>query len=160
MNQEPDSQILLTTELGKELEAGDGNVLARVIGIRRLADGEVLAQEGDTSHTLFILVSGKLAVSSHINGMETLLYTMKPGECAGTHAFVERASRQVTLTAVGDCVVYTLEPDHFEPLLDSHPKLVYRLMRGLFRVTHQNLVSMHMETQQLSNYILKTGGRY
>jgi CRP/FNR family transcriptional regulator, cyclic AMP receptor protein len=160
MNQKPDNQALLRTELGQELEAEDCNVLTRVMGVRSLADGEVLAQEGDTSHTLFILVSGKLAVSSHINGMETLLYTMKPGECAGTRAFVERATRQATLTAVGDCVVYTLEPEDFEPLLDTHPKLVYRFMRGLFRLTHQNLVSMHMETQQLSNYILKTGGRY
>jgi hypothetical protein len=33
-------------------------------------------------------------------------------------------------------------------------------MRGLFRITHMNLMRMNVETQQLSNYINKTGGRY
>jgi CRP-like cAMP-binding protein len=160
MSQDANCQTLLDTDLGKDLDKGDCELLTGIMGVWSLVDGEVLASEGDTSHTLFILVSGKIAVSSRINGTETMLYTMKPGECAGTRAFVERASRQVTLTAAGDSIVYTLEPDDFEPLLETHPALVYRFMRGLFRLTHNNLVSMHMETQQLSNYITKTGGRY
>jgi CRP-like cAMP-binding protein len=66
----------------------------------------------------------------------------------------------VTLTAVGDTVVYTLEPEDFESLLETHPRVVYKFMRGLFRLTHQNLTRMNEVTQQLSNYITKTGGRY
>ena len=56
--------------------------------------------------------------------------------------------------------MYTLEPEDFESLLETHPQVLYKFMRGLFRQTHSNLVKMDVESQQLSNYINKTGGRY
>jgi CRP-like cAMP-binding protein len=85
---------------------------------------------------------------------------MKEGECAGTRAFVDRTPRKATLRSIGNTTVYTLTPDAFESLLDSRPRLVYKVMRSLFRVTHSNLMRMNQETEQLSNYINKTQGRY
>ena len=85
---------------------------------------------------------------------------MKLGECAGTRAFVDLAPRRATLKAVGDTTVYTMEPKAFEALIDKHPRVVYKVMRGLFRLTHMNLMRMNVETKELSNYIHKTGGRY
>jgi len=85
---------------------------------------------------------------------------MKEGECAGTRAFVDRTPRKATLRSIGNTTVYTLTPDAFESLLDSQPRLVYKVMRSLFRVTHTNLMRMNQETEQLSNYINKTQGRY
>ncbi|HGX94201.1 MAG TPA: Crp/Fnr family transcriptional regulator, partial [Candidatus Tenderia sp.] len=38
--------------------------------------------------------------------------------------------------------------------------IVYKVMRGLFRITHANLLRMNQEKDQLSNYISKSGGRY
>jgi CRP-like cAMP-binding protein len=70
------------------------------------------------------------------------------------------APRRATLTAEGDTTVYTLDPNDFEGLLESHPRIVYKVMRGLFRLTHMNLMRMNVETQELSNYIHKSGGRY
>lgn len=160
MSQVSSCQCLVNSALGKDLSAEECEVLSRVMGVRNLSDGEVLVKEGDTVKTLYILLSGKLAVSSRIVGTDTTLYTMHPGECAGTRAFVDMAARQATLTAVGDSVVYTLEPEDFESLLETHPRVVYKFMRGLFRQTHHNLMRMNMEKQQMINYINKTGGRY
>jgi CRP-like cAMP-binding protein len=160
MSQDVSCQSLLNTALGKDMDSGDCEVLTPHMGVRQLQDGEVLVREGDTSKTLFVLVSGKIDVNSQVSGNQTHLYTMVPGECAGTRAFVDMDVRHVTLTAVGDTVVYTLEPEDFESLLETHPRVVYKFMRGLFRLTHQNLTRMNEVTQQLSNYITKTGGRY
>jgi len=160
MTEQANCQSLLDSALGKDLGDDECEVLVGLMGVVRLNDGEVLVKEGDTVRTLFILVSGKLAVISRLNGIETKLYNMKPGECAGTRAFVDKAPRLATLQAVGEAAVYTLEPDNFESLLETHPRVVYKIMRGLFRLTHSNLVRMYAETQQLTNYINKTGGRY
>ena len=85
---------------------------------------------------------------------------MQSGECAGTRAFVDRSPRQATLRAIGPATVYTMLPERFETLLESHPRIVYKVMRALFRTTHINLVRIFQETEQLTNYITKTGGRY
>jgi CRP-like cAMP-binding protein len=151
---------MMNSALGKDLDRQDCEALITVMGSRHLKDGEVLVKEGDADTTLFILVDGRITVNSKVGGKETTVYTMKVGECAGTRAFVDRARRQATLRAVGEATVYTLDPKDFESLLETHPRVVYKFMRGLFRMTHINLMRMNAETQQLSNYIHKTGGRY
>ena len=156
----PDSTRIGNTVLGQELEPDECNVIAGVMHAVNLKNGEILASRGDKNSTLYLLVEGKLEVISEIEGEEKTVYTMAAGECSGTRAFVDRQSRKATLRAVGDTIVYTLEPDDFESLLTTHPVVMYKVMRGIFRVTHRNLMRMNLETQQLSNYISKSGGRY
>lgn len=160
MSLKPECKPMSDSSLGQDMSQEDCEVLVTVMGTREYKDGEIIVKEGDSDHTLFILVAGKIAVNSNIGGQDTTVYTMKAGECAGTRAFVDLAPRQATLRAVGDTTVYTLLPEDFERLLDSHPRVVYKFMRGLFRLTHMNLMRMNAETQQLSNYIHKSGGRF
>lgn len=160
MGLKPDCEAVVDSSLGHELEKDECQVLTDAMNVRELKDGEVLVKEGDDDNTLFILTKGKLVVSSEVDGEESAVYTMKVGECAGTRAFVDLAPRKATLTAEGDSAVYTLTPKDFEALLEKHPRVVYKVMRGLFRLTHINLMRMNVETQELSNYIHKSGGRY
>ena len=160
MSKAPECEPIVDSSLGQELEKDECQVLTTVMGIRDLKDGVILVKEGEKDTTLFVLTSGKLAVSSVIEGKDITVYNMKVGEVAGTRAFVDRAPRRATLKAVGNTTVYTLKPQNFESLLDTQPRIVYKVMRGLFRITHMNLMRMNVETQQLSNYINKTGGRY
>lgn len=160
MTQRNDCKILVNSLLGKDLDTDECAVLLGRTAERELRDGEDLVKAGDTTRTLFILVAGKVAVNGKVGGKDVVLYTMKPGECAGTRAFVEMSPRAATLRAVGNATVLTLEPGDFEALLETHPRIVYRFMRGLFRQTHANLMRMDAESQQLANYITKSGGRY
>ncbi len=153
-------EAVIDSVLGQELNHDECQLLTNVMKVRNLSDGEYLVKEGEDDHHLFILTKGKLIVSSLKEGNEIDVYKMKVGECAGTRAFVDRASRQASLRALGDATVYTLDPKDFESLLDEHAGVVYKVMRGLFRLTHKNLMRMNSETQELSNYINKTGGRY
>lgn len=160
MSKTPKCELLVDSTLGQELEKSDCDVLTTVMGVHQLKDGETLITEGENDSTLFVLIEGKLAVISNIENEEQVVYTMKTGECAGTRAFIDRAPRKATLRAIGNTTVYTMEPEKFESLLDTHPRIVYKVMRALFRLTHSNLMRMNVESQQLSNYIHKTGGRY
>lgn len=160
MTQNTDCKFLMNSLLGQDLDEAECAVLAGIMGSRQLQHGEVLVNAGDTTRTLFMPASGSITVSGGAVGNDITLYTVKVGECAGTRAFVEGASRPAMLRASGATTVYTLEPEDFESLLETHPQVLYKLMRGLFRQTHTNLVKMDAESQQLSNYINKTGGRY
>lgn len=156
-----DYRIVRNSTVGTELTEEKAKLLAEKLGVRQLKDGELLVKEGEADQTLFILATGKLAVTSKdTQGVEQAVYTMKEGECAGTRAFVEQSPRKATLRALGDAVVYTLTPADFEALLEMHPRLAFKVMRALFRVTHANLSRMNQETRALANYISKTQGRY
>lgn len=157
----PQYQKIQSSSLGAELEAEECRVLATIMEVRRLNDGELLIAEGASASTLFLLAEGRLSVTSRAEGKDDLVYIMSPGECAGTRAFVDRAPRKATLRAAGSATVYTMEPEAFESLLDDgHARIVYKVMRALFRNTHTNLMRMNQESRELSNYITKTHGRY
>ena len=160
MNTEIDIEAMCASTIGKELTVEECRTLSSVMGIQKLKDKDVLSTEGDRSCTLYILIDGKLELYSDKEGKDTVIYTMKKGECAGTRAFIDRTTRKASLIASGDTIVYTMEPDAFETLIDANPRIIYKVMRALFRNTHTNLIRMNQEAKQLSNYINKTQGRY
>ena len=160
MSNTADYKQVRNSSVGAELHENEAKILAAILGVRQLKDGELLVNEGAADQTLVILISGKLAVINSTGGKENQVYTMKEGECAGTRAFVDRAPRRATLRALGTATAYTLTPESFESLVDDHPRLAYKVMRALFRVTHTNLMRMNQESQQLANYITKAQGRY
>lgn len=160
MSKSADYKQVRNSSVGAELHEDEAKTLAAILGVRQLKDGELLVSEGGADQTLFILATGKVAVISSAEGKENQIYTMKAGECAGTRAFVDRAPRRATLRAIGNATVYTLTPESFESLVDAHPRLAYKVMRALFRITHTNLMRMNQESQELANYIHKTQGRY
>jgi CRP/FNR family cyclic AMP-dependent transcriptional regulator len=160
MSENANPQRVRTSSLGAELYEDEAKILAGIMGVRHLKDGELLVAEGGAEHTLFVLIEGKLAVIGNNDGKEAVLYTMAEGESAGTRAFIDRTPRKATLRALGAATVYSLTPDAFETLLDSHPRIVYKVMRALFRVTHTNLMRVNQESQALANYITKSHGRY
>jgi len=160
MSDQVQCERIKASTLGEELEMDECQTLAGVMKLRRLKAGERLIEEDQADDTLFVLVEGRLGVSTSASGGEATVYTMRPGECAGTRAFVDRTPRKASLRALEDSVVYTLVPDDFESLLDTNPWVVYKVMRAIFRVTHSNLMRMNLESEQLLKYITKTGGRY
>ena len=160
MSKNADYKLVRNSSVGAELHEDEAKTLAAILGVRQLKDGELLVSEGAADQTLFILALGKLAVIGSAEGRENLVYTMKEGECAGTRAFVDQTPRKATLRAIGIATVYSLTPNDFESLLDAQPRLAYKVMRALFRITHTNLMRMNQESHELANYISKTQGRY
>ncbi len=159
MSKKPDVEKIGTSSLGNEMSLKECEVIAGIMEIRELNDGEYLIDERGHEHTLFLLADGRLDVISEAN-KNSPVYAMSPGEVAGTRAFVDRTPRRATLKAVGKTTIYTLEPAPFEALLKTRPDIVYKVMRALFRITHDNLGRMNQETEQLTNYINKSNGRY
>ena len=64
------------------------------------------------------------------------------------------------LANAGDTKVLVLQRAKFETLINSHPMIMYRVMRGLARNMHGIVRRMNTESAELSNYIYRTHGRY
>jgi CRP/FNR family transcriptional regulator, cyclic AMP receptor protein len=155
------AEAVARSALGAGLDARECAALAEKMGVQGMRQGELIVREGESRRTLFVLAQGRLSVCKASDGdRETRLYELRIGECAGTRAFLDGSDRKAMLRADTDGALLTLEPDDFESLIESHPRLVYKVMRALFRVTHTNLMRMNLETAELRNYLMKTGGRY
>jgi CRP/FNR family cyclic AMP-dependent transcriptional regulator len=153
-------EAIAQSTLGAELSPDECAALAAVTGAEMVPAGQTLVREGEARRTLFILARGRLNVRKDVHGQEETVYQMRVGECAGTRAFVDGSPRRAALCTDTDSQVLTLEPDAFEGLIESEPRLVYKVMRAIFRVTHSNLMRVNLESAELRNYMMKSGGRY
>jgi hypothetical protein len=54
----------------------------------------------------------------------------------------------------------SLERAKFETLINSHPMIVYKVMRGVVRNVHSIVRHMNAQSSEMSNYIFRTHGRY
>ena len=130
MSLEVNFNIVKQSSLGDEMDEAECQQIASIMQAKQLKDGEILVPEGGSDNTLYLLAEGSLVVTTNLRGTEKLVYTMKPGECPATRAFVDKAPRKATLRANGPTVVYSLQPDPFETLLDSpHPAKVQPVCR-------------------------------
>ena len=154
------AQVLSQSTLGAELTADECQALAGIMGVRPVPAGETLVHEGEQRRTLVLLARGKLNVCKEVDGREETVYQMRVGERAGTRAFIDGSPRKAALCTDTDSLVLTLEPEAFEGLIDTQPRLVYKIMRAIFRITHSNLMRVNLESAELRNYMMKTGGRY
>ncbi len=161
MAEEKQYEILHDSPLGHELSEDECRTLLEVMHVRKLEDGEVFIEEGTKDNALHLLASGQLMVTKAVAGGDSAdLHTMKVGELAGAMGFVDGIARSVTLHAVGDAVVYSLERDAFETLVEQHPRLVYHIMRAVTRSAHTALLGVNHQVEELTNYIIRQHGRY
>jgi CRP-like cAMP-binding protein len=160
MNDLNKPDVLRRSVLGTELDEAEAQVLAGRMGMVTLHDGETLVCEGETRRTLVLLAEGRIAVGRRVGPSEETVHEMRAGECAGTRAFVDGSQRKAALRSIGDSTVLTLEPEAFETLLDTHPRIVYKVMRAIFRITHTNLMRANVEGTELRNYMTRSSGRY
>jgi CRP-like cAMP-binding protein len=161
MGNDSTTEIHSSFPLGAELEADEIKAFAGVISTTRLNTNDILIKEGTTDDALHIVIHGRLAATRNTGGDEYVtLHVLHEGDMAGAMGFIDGTEHSATLRALCDTEVYTLKRPAFESLLESHPALVYKVMRSIIRSVHSTLMRMNRQFVEMNNYIMKEHGRY
>lgn len=154
---------LRSSTITEELSDAEVEILAGLFEVKDYKSGEQIVSPGDEQpDNLYILAHGDIEVKIQSGGEQSTIHVLKPGDLAGIITFAGGAASQVsaTLYAVGDTKVLSVERAKFESLINSHPMIVYRVMRGVVRNVHGIVRRMNTQSAELSNYIYRTHGRY
>jgi CRP-like cAMP-binding protein len=146
--------------LAKELSEEQRGVLAGLMTVRDLADGEILVREGQTDSQLYVVVSGALGVARQSEGEWANLHVLTKGDLANELGFMDSRPHYAALRAAGPTRVLCLEREKLESLLPRDPVIVYRVMRAILRVVHVVLNRLAMHASELTNYVFKVHGKY
>jgi CRP/FNR family cyclic AMP-dependent transcriptional regulator len=131
-------EALRASRLAVELSPEQCGVLADLIDFRDLKAGDVLVREGTRDNHLYVIVSGTVGVVKNAGGSgETTLVTLADGAFVDELSFMDGTAHYASLVALGDTCVFGLERQKLESLLDTHPQIVYRVMRAIVRAVHQ-----------------------
>jgi CRP/FNR family transcriptional regulator, cyclic AMP receptor protein len=152
---------LSKSRLAVELNETERQVLAQAMTARSLRHGEILVHEGSADDHLYVVASGVLGVVKGAGTeAEVTLNAIRPGNVVGELSFLDGATRYASLVALSDTEVLALSRASLEGLVDSHPRVVYHVMRAIVRVVHEIQRRLSMQTAELTNYLYKTHGRY
>lgn len=101
--------------------------LAAIAELVRFAEGDVIFEEGSEGDSLFLILSGRVRVTTG----GRLIASLGPRECFGEMAILDRASRSATVTAAEPLVVLKIERDSFYELLAQKREIALGIIRIL-----------------------------
>ncbi len=155
------ARLIEHSPLGAELSTEELDLIAGLMVGRVLDDGDFLIKDGTSDDELHLIVSGKVEVVKPTSDDDyASLGVLREGELAGELSFIDGMPHTVGLRALCDTHVLSLRREAFEGIIESHPKLVYKVMRVVTRSAHRIVHRMNTEFVELSNYIFKQHGRY
>ncbi len=107
------------------------NIPAKVKEFRK---SEVIFDEGDSGHEMYIIYAGKVSLSTKGPGREILLGTIGPGDFFGEMAVIDSSSRTAKAVAEEDnTVLVVLDKSKFNELVSEHPSFALTIMQHLSR---------------------------
>lgn len=77
-------------------------------GIKKLSVGEILFREGDPSDAMYVIKSGRIAITKSKGSGEIILAEKKKGEMLGEMAFFDSKPRSAGAKAITECEVIIL----------------------------------------------------
>ena len=154
-------ELVRKSVLAKELSEGDVEVVAGLVHLHKLADGQVITPEGEPDSHMHVVVNGALAVSRHApDGQWENLHVMTAGDLVGELSFLDGTPRYAALRALGQTEIFSLDRADLEALVEKHPWIAYRIMRAIVRFTHGLQRRMSMHSAELMHYLYKNQAKY
>ena len=92
----------------------------------------IILLEDEDGDTLFIILSGKVKVSSFSeSGKEIIFSILGPGDFFGEMSLLDGKTRSATVTAIEDSELRLIRRNDFHKAMEKHPHIAFRLLEEL-----------------------------
>ena len=105
--------------------------------VRTFQPGETVIREGGRGTSAFIILSGAAEVFRGSGEREVLVATLERGQVFGEMGLIEDRPRPVTVKALTEIQVMSINRDRFNELLSEDPSILVPVMKSLFERLRQ-----------------------
>jgi hypothetical protein len=136
--------FLKSAPLFADLDSEELAALAEIALEKDFAAGEIIFEERDPAHHLYVLVRGKVDVFRRIDTTEYPVATLGEKECFGEMAILDDEPRSASVRAREPTQVLKIDRDSFRELITERPQIsfaIFKILGG--RLRHQNLDIEH-----------------
>jgi CRP-like cAMP-binding protein len=122
------------------LKTSELRAIARYMNCFDVCEGDVVFLEGEQGDYVCFVASGTLQVTkASPGGQTTVLTTLAQGQSIGEMAVIENAPRSANVVALSTARLVTLSRQDFDALLQSHPPIGIKILKGIARILSRNL---------------------
>lgn len=99
--------------------------------LRRYSDGDVIFEEGDTGHYLYIVVSGRVRIKKEGDLFATVLAECGPGDMFGELSMIDNRPHSASAVAEGETELAVYDRETFVRALKEDPDFALRMIESL-----------------------------
>jgi CRP-like cAMP-binding protein len=147
-------EALKSVPLFEDMTEEELGVLGPFIEERCVTEGEAVFSAGSSDRNLYLIKVGILEVCKEgPTGRPQVLATLQDGDQCGEMGFLDERKHSVSVVALTDAVIFVLDHDKFETLIESHPRLVYKLVKGIVFKVHDIVREMNNKHVEMADYM-------
>jgi len=126
--------VLRNVPLFAGLSESELERLSRVCGRRRAERGEFVVRAGESTDSLYILLTGRAKVTnSDEEGREIILAMLGHGESFGEMGLIDGSPRSADVVALEPCELLVLGKEEFQRCMKDNFQVALKLMQVLVR---------------------------
>ena len=101
----------------------------------KITKGKILFNEGDKGDHVCFIIDGKLDVIKKSGDNDTVVIsTLSKGRSIGDMSIIDNFPRSATIKAQTDSKLVTLPRKNFDIILDEHPRIGIKILKGMTRL--------------------------
>jgi CRP/FNR family cyclic AMP-dependent transcriptional regulator len=128
----PYHERLRALSLFQDLTTGELDIISTLLHEREYLQHEVLFDEGEEGHAIYIVVSGNVVICRH-GTPRNLIADLGPGNFFGELALLTNAPRATQARAGSNCKILVFFRDDFNNLMHTHVTIASKVGINLAR---------------------------
>ncbi len=151
MAKQANTQLIFESILGEDLTLEECEVLSNIVKHKELAKEEVLFEPDTKDGMLYILIAGKLDILKELGGVDGSIHvaTANKGSIIGELSFLDDEPHSMCVKSRKEASILMLSKTDFESKINTHPNVVYHVMRSIMRYSHKIQHKMSQENTEL-----------
>jgi len=144
--------LLIDIPMFDQIKSDDLKILARNMNFMDFQPREVIFTEGDKGDFVCFVTRGALdVVKKNEKGKDVVIATLGKGRSLGEMSIIDEFPRSATVKAKTQTTLLILTRKGFEQMLEQHPLLGVKLLKGIARLLSMN---MRKTSSLLADYML------
>ena len=137
--------LLKSAPLFAALDSEELAALAEIALENEFTADEILFEEGQPAHHLYVLARGKVEVFYRVDSKELPVARLGEMECFGEMAIVDEAPRSASVRALEPTLVLKIDRESFHELVLDRPQIAFAIFKILSgRLRAKNLEAEHV----------------
>lgn len=147
--------LLIEIPMFDQIKADDLKVVAKHMNFMDFEPGEVIFSEGDKGDFVCFVTKGFLDVlKKNEKGKNIVIASLGRGRSLGEMAVIDDFRRSATVRAKTRSTLLILTRKGFEQLLEQHPKIGIKILKGLAKLLS---MSLRKTSSLLADHMLPIG---
>ncbi|MFQ5441479.1 MAG: Crp/Fnr family transcriptional regulator [Thermodesulfobacteriota bacterium] len=149
-----DPKLMRDQHFFSDLNDEELAVMAGIAEKKEFSTGETVFKESEDGQSIYIIKSGEVkACKTAPDGELFTLTILKDGDIFGEMSFLDGRPHSSTIVAISDVKVFVINRTDFENILESYPKITYKIMKNIVYNVHAIVRGMNTRYMEMVNYM-------